>query len=337
MPTANYDKRLHFFTNDGKKELNVSCFHGLLNVQSQIREKQYIRVFLGFIELGVAEALQELEVVRIGGRGLSRFASAKIENRYLLIQQREFDRMISSGTSLEEILKTTLPEITFYIGNCEEKDVWTYYQATNVSKYLRYVHPLYSQNELQDIRDAEKRVIFWELSDTRKDSLWFAIEHPEKETWENRLNIENAEDLREACNGNKIVLAFLGDIQIGVVWYQDLEDIFLFGGARSGLGTVFPNGEDCFVLNEKQINAFLKRNISLEEFVHTAYSEFNGNEAEFEIMVADTAEKVWQCIQSDWHIGCRVKDIMCDTGYPVSTQNHSPEECRVVFVKKINR
>lgn len=254
---ANYEKRFHFFTNDGKKELTVSCFHGLLNAQSGIREGQCIRVFLGFIELGVIEGIEELEVVRIGRRGLSRFTSEKTGKRYLLIEPRCFNKMVSEDISLEEFLRLTLPDITFHVGSEEESDNWLYYNKAIVSKYIRYSHPLCSK------------------MDKSREKLWFTVGSCDDARWKSRLSIESAEDLREACHSYQNVIAFLGNIQIGVVWHQKVDDFFMFGGSQSGLGKIFTNGDDCFALWSEQLNAFLVRNISLEEFVHTAYTEFN--------------------------------------------------------------
>lgn len=334
---ANYEKRFHFFTNDGKKELTVSCFHGLLNAQSGIREDQYIRVFLGFIELGVIEGIEELEVVRIGGRGLSRFTSEKTGNRYQLIEPRCFNKMVSEDISLEEFLRLTLPDITFHVGSEEESDNWLYYNKAIVSKYIRYSHPLCSNEEMQRMREDEKRIIFWDMMDKSREKLWFTVGSCDDARWKSRLSIESAEDLREACHSYQNVIAFLGNIQIGVVWHQKVDDFFMFGGSQSGLGKIFTNGDDCFALWSEQLNAFLVRNISLEEFVHTAYTEFNGDEPEYAITIADDAQKVWQSIQDGWTFTGRVKDIMFETGYTNSSPERFSEESRVLFVKRINR
>ena len=335
-PTANYDKRFHFFANDGGKELTVSCFHGLLNAQSRIREDQYIRMFLGFIELGVVEALDELEVVRIGGRGLSRFASEKTGNRYLLIDANCFTQLLDKDISLEMFLRITLPDVMVHVGTEEEIDKWCYYNKARVSKYIRYSHPLCSSEELQRMREAEKRILFWDLMDNSRAKLWFSADSGENARWKSRLNIQNSEDLREALRSSKNVYAFLGNIQISSVWHQEDANNFVFDGADFGLlGKVFPDNEDCFELWPEQLDAFLKREISLEEFVYVAYVESYGEESEYEIAIADDAEEAWEYIQDGWTLVCRVKDIMCETGYTNGSPEQFSNESRVLFEKAI--
>lgn len=335
MLTTNYDRRFHFFTNDGTNELKVSCSQGLINAQNGIREGQHIRAFLGFIELGVIEVFEELEMVRIGESGLSSFTREKTGNRYLLIALSCFDKMIREDTSLEKFLQLMFPEIVFHIGSEEESDKWCYYDKAMVSRYIRYSHPLCSTEEMQRMRESEKRIIFWDMKNRHREKLWFVSAQDAYDCWKLRFNIKNAEDLKKECQSHKNVIAFLGNIQIGEVWHQENDDIFLFDSGF-GLGKVFLYEDDCFALEPKQLNAFLNRNISLEEFIHTAYGESNGGESQYEIVIADDAKAVWQYIQDGWTFIGRIKDIMCNTGYISSSQERFSEESRVLFVKGIN-
>lgn len=324
---STYEKKLHFFLNHGKDELSVTCLQSLLNVYRHLPDNQHIMAFHGYLELGVVEYLEEYELVRIGGRGFSRFTAMKNKDtKYFVFEAREFDAVCNAELTLEEFIRRVRPDVIFHIGTEEERPKWSYYQMTKLSKYIRYSHPQIANEEMQKLREAEKRVIYWDLEPKKLERLWFEGERA------GILEIDNWKELALACFGDKVT-AYLGDIRLGTVFmdpYDELEADFC-GLEPTGLdGALFPEEEDTMVLEPDTFEAFLARKVSLEEFIFVTYYDYNPESQRwYDIKVASDPATTWELIQDGWRLATRVKDIMREEAMEAS------QEERLIFIKAV--
>ena len=155
----NHIERLHFFTNEHKR-LEITNLKELFGEYDKPHTWEHVVVYHGYIQLGVIVGLCH-SFIGISQYGLCTFADTKSEIKGFWIQSHIFDDMITSGTSLDNLLREAKDDIECQIAS----NVNTYdkhgYRGVKVNECIPFHHPEFTLQEMVEARKAENRVIFW--------------------------------------------------------------------------------------------------------------------------------------------------------------------------------